>query len=208
MSLREPGLWVARDDTQDLSGKAALFLDRDGTVIADGHYLSDPAGVSLVAPTIGLMRSVARAGHPLIVVTNQSGIARGLFTWQDFEAVTARMLHLLRAADCPPAAVIACGYYTSRDPQLDFPNHPMRKPNPGMLQLAAEEWGIDLAGSVVVGDRESDMLAGAAARLRTGVVVGHEDCAGLPEDFTVLRPGRTHSWPDTTRAVIAALRRQ
>ena len=193
---------------QDLRGKTALFLDRDGTVIADSHYLSDPASVTLVAPTIGLMQSVARAGHPLIVVTNQSGIARGLFTWRDVEAVTSRMLQLLRAADCPPAAIIACGYYTSRDPQLDIPNHPMRKPNPGMLQLAAGEWGIALAGSVIVGDRESDMLAGAAAGLRTGVVVGHEDCAGLPENFTVLRPGLTHSWPNATRAVIAALRRQ
>jgi D-glycero-D-manno-heptose 1,7-bisphosphate phosphatase len=208
MSLREPGLWVARDDTQDLRGKTALFLDRDGTVIADEHYLSDPAGVALVAPTIALMQSVSRAGHPLIVVTNQSGIARGLFTWRDVEAVTSRMLHLLQAADCPPAAIIACGYYTSHDPRLNFPSHPMRKPNPGMLQLAAKEWGVLLAGSVIVGDRESDMLAGAAAGLKTGVMVGEEDCAGLPEDFTVLCPGRTHAWPDATRAVIAALRRQ
>ena len=207
MSLREPGLWVARYGDRDLRGRSTLFLDRDGTIMADVPYLGDPSGVSLKAPVVGLMRAVAAAGHPLVIVTNQSGIARGLIGWRDFEEVTARLFELLAAAGCPPDAVIACAYFASNNPMLNAPDHSLRKPNPGMLHLAAREWGIDLAGSVIAGDRSSDMLAGVAAGLRTGLLVGDAEAAPHFDGFTMLCPDRTATWPQASAAVRDALRR-
>lgn len=146
----------------------ALFLDRDGVIIEDHHHLCDPAQVVLCAGAQQLIQAAAEAGWPVVVVTNQSGIARGLFSWEQYEQVSARMLELLG-----PAAPIAALYANGCGP--DAPSQSWRKPSPAMLMAAAGALNLQLAASVLVGDRLSDLQAGVAAGLREvcHVLSGH-----------------------------------
>jgi D-glycero-D-manno-heptose 1,7-bisphosphate phosphatase len=132
--------------------RPAVFLDRDGTIIHDAEYLRNPDDVQLLR---GAARAIARLnahGLPVIVVTNQSGIARGLLTHQDYEAVRTRLDELLAAEDAHVDATFAC------------PHHPdftgaceCRKPGTLLYRQAAVEHGIDLARSTFVGDQWRDV---------------------------------------------------
>lgn len=145
--------------------RPAAFLDRDGTIIEDRGYLGDPAGVTLLPGAVDALRALRDAGYLLIVITNQSGIARGIFSAGDLARVNARMRELLAAEGvtldglyfCPHGPDDACA---------------CRKPLPGMLHAAAEEHGIDLAASVSIGDQPRDAQAGAAAGCRCNVLLG------------------------------------
>ena len=81
-----------------MTTRAAVFLDRDGTIVQDVHYLARPEQLSLIAGATEAMSRLAHAGLPLIVITNQSGIGRGLFKEADFAVITARLDELLLAA--------------------------------------------------------------------------------------------------------------
>lgn len=87
----------------------ALFLDRDGVIIEDRHHICNPDGVILCNGALKLIRSAANHGWPVVIITNQSGIARGLFSWEDYERVTERMLSLL-GPEAPIAAIYANGH--------------------------------------------------------------------------------------------------
>ena len=127
-----------------------VFLDRDGTIIADKHYLADPDGVELM-PQAGLgLRHFLRLGFGLIVVTNQSGVARGYFTQRDVEAVHARMVALLRAEQIDLAGIYIC-------PHGPQDGCDCRKPSVGLALRAAAEHKFNTAHSVVIGDKASDM---------------------------------------------------
>ncbi|MCP9775658.1 HAD-IIIA family hydrolase [Cyanobium sp. WAJ14-Wanaka] len=138
--------------------RPALFLDRDGVLIEDRHHLCDPAQVQLCSGAKALLQQAHQRGWPVVVITNQSGIARGLFDWRAYELVTERLLELLG-----PAAPIAAIYANGHGP--DAPAHSWRKPSPAMLQAAAVDLQLDLATSFLVGDRLCDLQAGAAAGL-------------------------------------------
>jgi D-glycero-D-manno-heptose 1,7-bisphosphate phosphatase len=145
------------------AGTPALFLDRDGTISVDTGYPRDPAGVELRPDILPVIRAANAAGWPVVVATNQSGIARGYFGWKEFAAVNGRVLDLLAGQGCLVDMVVACAYHESGKGALGIADHPMRKPNPGMLQLAAERLGIDLARSVMIGDKPADVEAGRRA---------------------------------------------
>jgi len=134
----------------------ALFLDRDGVVIEDCHHLSDPDQVRLCRGARQLIASANRQGWPVVLITNQSGIARGLFQWRHFEMVNNRMQKLL-GSDAPLAAIYANGHGP------DAPANSWRKPSPQMLLQAATALNLDLQRSLLIGDRLSDLQAGAAA---------------------------------------------
>ena len=141
----------------------AVFLDRDGTIMEEVHYCKDPALVRLVPEAAEALRALREAGFALVIVTNQSGIARGRLTRADFDAVQARLFELL-------------GFSLPTHMCPDGPDAPSthRKPAPGMLLDAARDLGLDLARSWTVGDKESDVLAGRAAGTRTILVrTGH-----------------------------------
>ena len=132
--------------------KPPVFLDRDGTLIVDRHYLSDPEGVELLP---GAAEAVARlngAGHPVFLVTNQSGIGRGYFTGAQYHAVHARVVELLAAA----GARLDGEYHAPHAPGDPDPEA-LRKPGPGMFLRAAREHGLELAGAFFVGDRLRDV---------------------------------------------------
>lgn len=133
-------------------GRAALFLDRDGTIIADAHYPSDPAQVVLLP---GAARAIARANAasvPVIVVTNQSGIGRGHITLAQYASVRARMEALLAAEGAHVEATYHCPHWPERDGPCDC-----RKPGIGMHRDAARALDLSLAASVYVGDRWRDV---------------------------------------------------
>lgn len=150
--------------------RPAIFLDRDGTVIEERHYLCDPAGVVLlptVAEAIGLLRG---RGFACVVVSNQSGIGRGMFTVEAFGRVQAEVDRQLAAAG---AALDGC-YFCPEAPRGEdrtAVEHPDRKPGPGMLLRAARELGLDLGRSWMVGDMLSDLLAGRNAGCRGSILV-------------------------------------
>lgn len=132
--------------------RPAAFLDRDGVLIEDRGHVHRPADVRLLPVVAPALDRLKRAGWLLVVVTNQSGICRGLFQAQDYERTTAHLRALLPQIDavyhCPHVPGDGCG---------------CRKPAPGMLLQAADDLGIDLRRSIMVGDRWTDVLAGNAA---------------------------------------------
>jgi histidinol-phosphate phosphatase family protein len=134
-------------------GGRALFLDRDGTLIVDTGYVRDPADVKLL-PGVAQALSEARAlGFELIVVSNQSGVARGIITMSELAAVQHRFEELLRSESIALDDVRFCVHGPGDGCAC-------RKPAPGLLRDAATARGIDLERSVMVGDRDSDVLAG------------------------------------------------
>ncbi|WP_315924300.1 HAD family hydrolase [Mesorhizobium sp. SP-1A] len=164
--LEGPGLWVERVGARSFpAGRPALFLDRDGTINIDTGYPSDPEAVALRQEIVPAIRAANEAGLPVVVVTNQSGIARGYYGWDEFAAVNGRVLALLAEQGCEVDMVLACAYHEAGKGALGVAGHPMRKPNPGMLLRAAEILKLDLSRSLMVGDKADDMEAGRRAGL-------------------------------------------
>ena len=151
-------VWKTRTDTLTVNPSPVLFLDRDGVVIRDKDYLSDPAGVELLPGVAEAMHRAQAAGFLLVGVSNQSGLGRGYFTQADFEAVMERLEAILVPHDvhfdgfyyCPhePAAGCAC-----------------RKPGIGMLAEASAAFNWDASRSWIVGDKGSDVALGQMAGL-------------------------------------------
>ncbi|MEO5509494.1 MAG: HAD family hydrolase [Longimicrobiales bacterium] len=153
--------------------RPALFADRDGTIIVEMEYLSDPAGVELIPWAAAALREFRTAGYALIVVTNQSGIARGLYTIAEYERVQTRLTELLEGEGVRLDAVYCCPHHPSAGGPCEC-----RKPGTLLYRRAATEHGIDLARSVYVGDRRTDAepaesFGGRGILLRTGY--GHSE---------------------------------
>jgi histidinol-phosphate phosphatase family protein len=151
---------IARRDAG--RSRAALFVDRDGTLVRDVPYNADPAAVDL-EPQVGrALRWVRDAGMPIVVVSNQSAVARGLCTEDSVHAVNERIRDDLRARGAEVEAVYFCPHHPDHGPPCDC-----RKPEPGLLQRAAREHHLDLSRSVTVGDSPRDLEAGRRAGTRT-----------------------------------------
>jgi D-glycero-D-manno-heptose 1,7-bisphosphate phosphatase len=164
--------------------RRAAFIDRDGTLIVERDYLADPDGVEFVPGAVEALRRLRDAGFAIVVVTNQSGIARGLYTEDDFRAVQRRIEELLRAQD----VVVDRTYWCPHHPDFTGPCD-CRKPGTGMHRRAAAELGLALSRSAFVGDRLKDVLpagelGGTGILVRTGY--GEEEAAGAPGWVTVV----------------------
>ncbi len=138
-----------------MSGSRAAFLDRDGTIMYDFHYTDQPEDVILLGGAARAVRRLNDAGIPVIVATNQSGIARGFFTMADAERVNARLQELLVAEGAHYDDIYVC------------PHHPdfsgacaCRKPGTLLFERAALDHGLDVARSVFIGDRFRDIEPG------------------------------------------------
>lgn len=145
--------------------KTAVFLDRDGTINHDTNYLSDPAELRLIP---GAARAIARlnqAGLTVVVVTNQSGLARGFYTHDDLRAVHAEMDRLLRAQGAEVDAYYHCPHHPEGVVEHLAVRCDCRKPGTGMIEQAAQELGLRLEGSFMVGDRPGDVSCALAAGL-------------------------------------------
>jgi D-glycero-D-manno-heptose 1,7-bisphosphate phosphatase len=157
--------------------KPAIFLDRDGTLNEEVNFLSDPEQLVLIPGAGAAVAKLNALGIPVVVVTNQSGIGRGKYDWQDFAAVMSRMDSLLALEKAWIDAVYASPHHEHALGEYAVADHPERKPNPGMLVRAAEEHDLDLSRSWMVGDKALDIEAGRRAGCKVALVrtgYGHQ----------------------------------
>jgi D-glycero-D-manno-heptose 1,7-bisphosphate phosphatase len=143
-------------------GHKAVFLDRDGTLIVDTGYCSQPEDVKPVAGVQELLRQLKKAGFKLVIVTNQSGIGRGYFGEREFVAVQKEFERQVGGD------LIDATYFCPDTPENASER---RKPNPGMLLEAANDLGIDLAESYMIGDKVTDVEAGVRAGVKASILV-------------------------------------
>lgn len=154
--------------------RAAVYLDRDGTIIEHVHYLDDPADVQLCTGCADAIRLFRDLGLACIVVTNQSAIERGRLTVERLEAIHDEMNRQLAAEGVGVDAIYFCPRAPGTEGDRTTVEHPDRKPGPGMLLRAAEEHDLDVTRSFMVGDMMSDVLAGHNAGCRASILIGDE----------------------------------
>ena len=146
----------------------ALFLDRDGVLIKDCHYIKEPIDVKILKGVRTLLKNANCYGLKIVVITNQSGISKGIFKWKDYEQINKKMINLLG-----DEVFIDAIYANGCGP--DFSNSNWRKPNPMMLYEAQKDLKIQVNESIIVGDRLTDLIAGynAGVKLLVHVLTGH-----------------------------------
>ncbi len=167
--------------------RRALFLDRDGVINEEIGYLSRSSDVRFVPGIFSLCRAAQRLGYILVVVTNQSGIARGLYTEAEFETLMTWMREELMKEQVRLDAVYHCPYHPEHGVGVYRRDHHDRKPGPGMLLRAARDLGIELAASVMVGDRCSDVAAANAAGLRNIFLLAGTEMKTCPGTYAAIQ---------------------
>lgn len=151
---------------------AALFLDRDGVINVDHGYVHKVADFDWCQGIFELCAAACDEGHVIVVVTNQGGIGRGLYTESDFHSLTQWMLQSFAQRGIAVALVIGCPHHPEGVPGPLRCDCTCRKPKPGMFLHAAQELRLDLARCALIGDRSSDVLAAARAGVGTRILLG------------------------------------
>ena len=156
----------------------AIFLDRDGVINEDLHYLKDPLNVKLCIGARALIRKLFSKGIPIVIITNQSGISRKILTWEDFFLVNEKIIEQLGKPN--PISAIYANSHKSTDKGTNW-----RKPNPNMIIQASVDLKINLQKSILIGDRLTDLQAGYRAGIKKliHVMSGH----GIMERGEVIR---------------------
>lgn len=163
--------------------KRYILLDRDGTIIVDKHYLSEPAGVELLPGAATGLKKMQDLGFGLAVLTNQSGVGRGYYDIASVHACNARMVELLEAHGVTIAGVYHC-------PHAPEDGCDCRKPAPGLMNQAVDALGFDSRDAIMIGDKQADMgvghTSGATTILvRTGKGAAHEERCRDLADYVV-----------------------
>jgi histidinol-phosphate phosphatase family protein len=178
------------------AGRGAVFLDRDGTVAVDVNYCRRPEDFHLLPRAAAAIALLNRAALPVVIVTNQSAIARGFVDWPTLDAINDRMRAELVQSGAAVDAVYVC-------PHLPDDGCDCRKPQPGLLRRAAADLGITLSRAYMVGDREMDVRAGQACGCTTVIV----DTGPAPPSDEALREmgpdHHAHDLYDAARWIIA-----
>ena len=175
-----------------VSKRPALFLDRDGVVNVDRGFVARREDFVWQDGIFDLVRLGWARGYVPVIVTNQSGIGRGLYTAEDYEALNRWMLEEFDKQFAPIARVYHCPYHPEAVVPALKAAHPWRKPAPGMLLAAAADLDLDLAQSILVGDRWSDIGAGMAAGVGSNILVGEGEC----------RPSEVGAEPIRCRSIV------
>lgn len=172
-------------------GRIAVFLDRDGTLNEEVDFLRTPDELRLIAGAASAVRTLNTLGLITLVISNQSGVARGFLTEADLVSIHARLEDELRTGGARVDRIYYCPHHpTEGNPPFKIACE-CRKPKPGMLKQGEVEWGVDLNRSFVVGDRIADVQAGQAVGATTVLVLtgyGKESLAecqreGVTPDF-------------------------
>lgn len=181
--------------------KKCLFLDRDGVIIKERHYIKNKMDVEIETGAIELMMSAKENNYLVIIVTNQSGIGRGFFNWNDYEDVTVRMLELIGLE------VINAIYANSYTPESDKDASSWRKPGIGMLTTAVKDYDIELKKSLLVGDRNSDINSGYRAGVEYLVHVktghGEQELKSISESFSLSKTDLIKKQRDDRRSILS-----
>ncbi len=155
------------EQTQDAMTNAAVFFDRDGTLIEDPGYLNHPDQVKLLDGTAEVLKELKLMGYQAVIITNQSGVARGIVSEEMLGRIHERLTELLAQKGATLDGIYYCPYH----PEGVIPKYRQdsdwRKPEPGMLLAAAEDMNIDLTRSWMIGDSPRDVEAGRRAGCRT-----------------------------------------
>lgn len=183
-------------DTQSTTTRRALFLDRDGVINVEKNYVHKIEEFEFTDGIFSLCRAAAKRDVLIVVVTNQAGIGRGLYSEADFWRLTHWMETEFEREKAPIAKVYYCPFH----PEFGIGNYRQdsmdRKPKPGMLLRARDELGIDLATSVMIGDRKTDILAAQAAGIGQKILLARDGachgadaiCQSLAEVQALLFP--------------------
>ena len=171
-------------------GKPAIFLDRDGTIIEDANYPKYPEQVRFFSDVEEVLSTFQKKGFLLILISNQSGIGRGLITMEEANNVHHRVLSILDNK----GVCLDASYYCIHGPEE---NCTCRKPSPEMIFNAVKEFGIDMSRSFMIGDREVDMKTGRNAGCKT--ILFNPDRVLTISDFADYT---ADSWQDVLRYVI------
>lgn len=159
--------------------RPAALLDRDGVLITDSGYPHRPDQLVLIPGAAEAVKRLNDAGYVVVIVTNQSGVARGMFSEETMHGFNADLVQRLAEGGGRIDAVYACPFHAEAvEARYRHPDHPDRKPNPGMLLRAMAEHDLDPARSFMVGDQPSDMEAA-----RRAGVAGHAFNGGDLDHF-------------------------
>lgn len=153
------------------TGRKVAFLDRDGVINLDRAYVHKWDDFEFVPGAVDAMRRLREAGYVLVVVTNQSGLARGMYSEAEYQALTAAMCAALTQAGADVEAVYHCPHHPKGQVAELAVECDCRKPAPGMILRAAQELGVSLADSFLVGDKPSDIEAARAAGVGRAYIV-------------------------------------
>jgi D-glycero-D-manno-heptose 1,7-bisphosphate phosphatase len=152
-----------------------VVLDRDGTIVFDRNYLSDPAGLEFLPGAAAGLRSMYEQGYRLLVVTNQSGVGRGLFPMEVLQRMNERLVDMVHAAGARLERIYVC-------PHRPEERCACRKPAPKLLRDAAAELGFEPASAVVIGDKGSDIEFGRNVGATTMLIASDpEQAVGAPD---------------------------
>jgi len=147
--------------------KRYVLLDRDGTLIEEREYLSDPKGVQLIPGVLEGLRQLQMLGFGLIIITNQSGVGRGYFTLKQMDEVNAELRNQLLSGGVTIDGIYCCPHAPEEDCLC-------RKPKTGLIKIATHEFDFDPTKSIVIGDKEADIKFGVAIGLVSILVLtGH-----------------------------------
>jgi D-glycero-D-manno-heptose 1,7-bisphosphate phosphatase len=168
--------------------RSAVFIDRDGTIMRDQGYAAREQRIQLISPAIVGLRTLQEHGFVIVMITNQSGIERGLTDEKEVNAVNDSVLARMEVVGISVAGVYVC-------PHSPRTGCSCRKPKPGLFFLAQREHSLELQSSIVIGDRRSDLEAGYAAGCATGIRVepsggGWDEVLGLVNGRRLPRRGR------------------
>ncbi len=191
--IEPPGVWLEARSQPSESPRPGLLLDRDGVIIRDKGFVAIPNDVELLAGVADLIAEANRAGVPVAVVTNQSGIARRRFGWADFVAVDREITRLLATAGARIDAVVACPFHPEFTENYGAVESYWRKPGPGLVFAAVRLLNLEIGASWLVGDRDRDVEAARNAGLAGAVCLSDDrhrrsrddGAAGETADFQV-----------------------
>lgn len=164
-----------------MAKRKALFLDRDGVINVDYGYVHKIEDCRFIDGVFDLCRAAKEKGYLLIVATNQAGIAKGYYSEDDFKIFMDYVRRAFAERGCPLDDVYYCPYHQDGLPpyRVDSPD---RKPAPGMILKAAAKYDLDLARSILLGDKQSDIDAGEAAGVGKNILIS----GAIPSDLSRL----------------------
>ncbi len=173
--------------------RKAIFLDRDGTLNPDPGYISNPDDFNLYEGVAEALHRLQQAGFLLILITNQSGIARGLITPEQLAEIHAKMQKQLARAGARIDAIYHCPHHPDFPHKDGLTECDCRKPQPGMVLRAIKEHAVDAATSYVVGDRSSDIKIGLKTGI-TPILIGDRPMPGFEQVATFASLSAAADW--------------
>ncbi len=193
MHLRDGiGLWAEIRTTRPAEPRPILFLDRDGVLIEDLGYVGDATATRLYPDAADALAAACARGYRVALVTNQSGIGRGLYDWAGFASVQDIIDAAVHGCGARFDAILACAYHAEGRSPYDVADHPWRKPAPGMILEGLRLLNGIPSRSALVGDRAIDIVAARAAGLGTAVLIdrtGSQGAAATGADAVVASLG-------------------